>query len=345
MKHVLFSYSVVGEYMKKGFIVVLCLVLQLSVVHGESYCVLVDGDNTIVDEKDMNKPQSVASISKIMSAIIALEKGNLKDTWTCGKEVNTAYGSMVYLKEGQRVSLESLVYGLMLRSGNDAAIAIATRISGSEESFVKEMNQKAKKIGMLNTMFRNASGLDEKDGGNVSTAYDMALLMSYAMKNPTFRKITNTKYYTSDWKYHWKNKNKLLFEYPFTNGGKTGFTKKAGRTLVSSAIHDGVENVVVTLNMGDDFKFHEDKHTEVFNQVDSVEVLQKGIYTIGKKQIMVKEPLCITLHKDGSDKLNISSHFESDEFVVEIQKNKTDIKLYSYPVKSTSSSFFRSLFS
>lgn len=331
--------------MKKGIIIILCFILQLGVVHAESYCVLVDGDNTIIDEKDMNKPQSVASISKIMSAVIALEKGNLKDTWICGKELSKAYGSMLYLKEGQRVSLETLLYGLMLRSGNDAAISIATRISGSEKMFVEEMNQKAKKIGMLNTTFRNASGLDEEDGGNVSTAYDMALLMSYAMKNPEFRKITNTKFYTSEWNYHWKNKNKLLFEYPFTNGGKTGFTKKAGRTLVSSALHDGVESVVVTLNMSDDFKFHEDKHTAVFNQIDTVELMKKGTFTIDKKQVIVKDPLRITLHKDGSDKLHITSHFEKDEFIVEVQKNNSDIKIYNYPIKNISNSFFKGLFS
>lgn len=324
------TYSKLGDQMKKGICILLCFFLQLTQLHAEAYCVLSDSDNTVIEEKDMNKQQSVASISKIMTAVIALEHSELKDTWTCGKEISTAYGSMIYLKTGQQVSMKSLLYGLLLRSGNDAAIEIATRVAGNEPAFVKLMNEKAKKIGMLNTTFRNASGLDEKDGGNLSTAYDMALLMSYAMKNKNFREISGAQYYTSEWNYRWKNKNRLLFDYPFAIAGKTGFTKKAGRTLVSSAMNNGVESVVVTLGLSDDFAFHEQKHTEAFQKVQVVEVLKKGDYQVHGYQIHVPQDLKITMQKSAIKSLKVYTHRDEKEFIVEVQ-NGDNQSVYSYP--------------
>lgn len=328
LRHILAN----GDDMKKWCCVLLCLLIQCSVVHADSYCVLSEDDNTVIEEKNMNEPQSVASISKIMTAIIALEEGNLKETWNIGDEINLADGSSIYLKVGQKVSLQDLLYGLMLRSGNDAAVAIATHVKGNVDDFVKEMNKKAKQIGMLNTTFHNPSGLDEEDGGNISTAYDMALLMSYAMKNEDFQKITSSKYYTSAWNYRWKNKNRLLFEFPFTTGGKTGFTKKAGRTLVTSASHDGVNSVVVTLRSSDDFAFHESKHQQVFEKYETKVLLKKGTYRIGKKQIQVDTPIAISLQKEGKDTLQVKSHVEKNIFIVEVIKNNVS-NVYSYPLQ------------
>lgn len=328
LRHILAN----GDDMKKWCCVLLCLLIQCSVVHADSYCVLSEDDNTVIEEKNMNEPQSVASISKIMTAIIALEEGNLKETWNIGDEINLADGSSIYLKVGQKVSLQDLLYGLMLRSGNDAAVAIATHVKGNVDDFVKEMNKKAKQIGMLNTTFHNPSGLDEEDGGNISTAYDMALLMSYAMKNEDFQKITSSKYYTSTWNYRWKNKNRLLFEFPFTTGGKTGFTKKAGRTLVTSASHDGVNSVVVTLRSSDDFAFHESKHQQVFEKYETKVLLKKGTYRIGKKQIQVDTPIAISLQKEEKDTLQVKSHVEKNIFIVEVIKNNVS-NVYSYPLQ------------
>lgn len=301
-------------------------------IHADSYCVLSEDDNTVIEEKNMNDAQSVASISKIMTAVIAIEEGDLKDTWKIGDEIKQANGSSIYLKVGQQVNLQDLLYGLMLRSGNDAAIAIAAHVKGNVNDFVKEMNEKAKKIGMLNTTFHNPSGLDEEDGGNISTAYDMAILMSYAMKNEDFQKITGAKYYTSTWNYRWKNKNRLLFEFPFTTGGKTGFTKKAGRTLVTAASHDGVNSVVVTLRSDDDFAFHESKHQEVFEKYKTEILLKEGNYRLGKKQIHVDHDLAISLQKEGKDTLQVKSHIEKNNFVVEVVKNNVS-NVYSYPLQ------------
>lgn len=319
--------------MKKLICVGLCLLLQLTPLQADSYCVISDADNTVIDAKNKDEQQSVASISKIMTAVVALEEGELNDRWKVSGEIKKAFGSSIYLKEGQEVTLEALLYGLMLRSGNDAAVEIAHRVAGSQEAFVKKMNDKAKELGMSNTIFANPSGLDEEDGGNLSTANDMALLMSYAMKNKDFRKITGSQYYTSEWNYHWKNKNKLLFDYPFTNGGKTGFTKKAGRTLVSSATHDGVESIVVTLRSSDDFAFHEQKHTEVFNKMKVMTILKKGNYTVNQRTFQVPEDIKVTMKKDGSDTLHIKTHYEHKDFVVEVTRNK-DVNVYSFPSKS-----------
>lgn len=302
-------------------------------IHADSYCVISDADNTIIEEKNKDEKQSVASISKIMTAVVALEHGSLGDTWNVSNEIAKAYGSSIYLKEGQKVTLESLLYGLMLRSGNDAAVEIAKHIAGGQVEFVKLMNDKAMMLGMSNTVFSNPSGLDEEDAGNISTANDMALLMSYAMKNKDFRKITASQYYTSEWNYHWKNKNKLMFEYPFAIGGKTGFTKKAGRTLVSAANHDGVESIVVTLRTQDDFAFHERKHTEVFNTMEVVSILKKGDYVVNERKFHVPEDIRVTLKKDGSDQLQVKTHFDGKDFVVEVMKNK-EVVVYTFSSKS-----------
>lgn len=332
MKSFSFSYTPIGDDMKKIGCLLLCLLMQLQILQAESYCVLSDADNTVVAEKDMHKKQSVASISKVMTAMIALEKGNLNDTWTTGKELKQAYGSMIYLKEGQQVSLRSLLYGLMLRSGNDAALEIALHVGKTQKAFVHMMNQKAKALGMLDTQFKNPSGLDEDDGGNISSAYDMALLMSYAMKNPTFREISGSQYYTSEWNYRWKNKNKLLFEFPFAIAGKTGFTKKAGRTLISAAKHENVESVVVTLCMGDDFAFHEQQHKKIFADVEVLTILPKGTYTVDHKQIHVKQDIAVTVQKKDKEKLQIATHFDKDALIVEV-RNGENQNIYNFPYK------------
>lgn len=212
--------------------------------------------------KAMHDPERIASITKIMTAILAVESGKLQKTVTVSSTAVRTEGSSIYLKAGQKIKLEDLVYGLMLRSGNDAANAIAESVGGSIEGFVYLMNEKAKEIGMSNTYFSNPSGLDVKGQEHYSSAYDMALLTRYAMENPIYAKIAGTKIHRApntaeSWDYVWKNKNKLLtFMYKYSTGGKTGFTKKARRTLVSTASKNGMDLIVVTLDDGQDWKDH-----------------------------------------------------------------------------------------
>lgn len=241
--------------------------------------ILMDMDSgRILYSKDIHNQRSVASISKIMTAILAVESGKLEDMVTIGDEIKDAYGSGIYIKVDEQMKLEDLVYGLMLRSGNDAALAIAKYVGGTVENFVVMMNNKAKEIGMTNTIFNNPSGLDE-DKGNYSTAYDMAILTSYAMKNDGYKKIVSTKKHTVTTNanvYSWTNKNKLLFSNDYITGGKTGYTEIARRTLVSTASKDNLNLVVVTLNDGNDWADHISLYDEAFENYKSYEILKKG---------------------------------------------------------------------
>ena len=171
--------------------------------------------NRILYAENIHEVRSVASISKIMTAALAVESGKLDEKVVVGDEILSAYGSAIYIKVGEELTLRDLVYGLMLRSGNDAALAIAKYVGGDVDTFVQMMNDKAKKIGMKNTTFNNPSGLDE-EAGNFSTAYDMAILTSYAMQLKIYREIVKTKQYklqTNKNTYVWNNKNKLLKLY------------------------------------------------------------------------------------------------------------------------------------
>lgn len=241
--------------------------------------ILMDMDsNNIIYENNSHNVRSIASISKIMTAIVAIENGNLNDTVVIGDEILKSYGSGIYIKQGEEITLESLLYGLMLRSGNDAALAIAKYVGNNVDNFVKMMNDKAVEIGMKNTKFNNPHGLDV-NGGNLSTAFDMAILTSYAMKNEEYRKIVSTKKYslkTNMNYYSWTNKNKLLHSHNYITGGKTGFTDIARRTLVTTASKDNVNLVVVTLNDGNDFADHINLYEEAFSNYKNYQILKKG---------------------------------------------------------------------
>jgi len=233
----------------------------------------------VLYEQNAYEEKLIASTTKIMTTIVAIEHLDLTTPILVDERVLKSYGSGIYIEVGETMTLQDLLYGLMLRSGNDAAIVIAYGVAGSMEGFVTLMNQKAYELGMSHTTFYNAHGLEEQDGtGNTSTAYDMALLMKYAMQNENFRTITGTKEYVgkSDKKtYHWTNKNKLLRNYEYTIGGKTGFTEKARRTLVTAAHKEGREIAIVTLNDGNDFQDHQNLYEVLFSQYSLVSVLKK----------------------------------------------------------------------
>ncbi|SFP25872.1 D-alanyl-D-alanine carboxypeptidase family protein [Salibacterium halotolerans] len=214
----------------------------------------------VLFEKQAHEKQNIASITKIMTAVLALESGKWKQSTKISENAYGVEGSSLYLKPGETMTLKDLTTGLMLRSGNDAAVAVAEFVGGSTEGFVYMMNEKAHDIGMENTQFANPHGLDE-GGDHYSTAYDMALLMRYAMQKERFREVTGLKTYEApqpgNGKRVWKNKNKLLTSmYEYTTGGKTGYTRSAGRTLVSSARKNDMGLIAVTLDAPSDWKDH-----------------------------------------------------------------------------------------
>ncbi|HET7615918.1 MAG TPA: D-alanyl-D-alanine carboxypeptidase family protein, partial [Bacillales bacterium] len=230
--------------------------------------------------KEEHQKRRIASITKIMTAILAIESGKLDKKVTVSRKADYTEGSSLYLKAGEKISLRNLVYGLMLRSGNDAAVAIAQAVGGSVEGFTYLMNEKAEQIGMTDTRFENPHGLDDHKE-MYSTAYDMALLTRYAMKNKTFRKIAGTKVHRLDdpdgsGTLVWRNKNKLLKMYPYSTGGKTGYTSTAKRTLVSTAKKDGLKLIAVTLNDPDDWDDHMNLFDWAFRYFDLETIVDKG---------------------------------------------------------------------
>lgn len=201
----------------------------------------------------------IASLTKIMTAIVAIEHGRLGDTVKVSSRASGKEGSSLYLKPGEEMKLHDMLYGLMLRSGNDAATAIAEHVGGSEEGFVYLMNAKVEELGLKHTHFANPHGLDAE--GHYSSANDLAKMTAYALRNPVFKEIVKTNEKQVDnpnepWDYKWRNKNKMLRLYEGADGVKTGYTKKAFRCLVSSATRGGQQLAAVTLDDGDDWNDH-----------------------------------------------------------------------------------------
>lgn len=291
--------------------------INVSIVNASSahsYIVMEQETGKIFYSENQNDPMLIASISKIMTCIIAIENGDLDKNVKAKESILKGVGSSIYIEIGESLTLKDLLYGMMLRSGNDAAIMIAETVAGDMQSFVKIMNEYAGKIGMKNTVFYNSHGLEEKDGnGNTSTAYDMALLTSYAMKNKTFKEIFKTKEYItkSDKKsYVWNNKNKLL-KYDYITGGKTGYTQKAKRTLVTTAKINGINLVIVTLNDSNDWNDHlafykqvklNYKLVNIINKED-FEVIDDTVYADDK--LYIKNNVKLTLKNEDINKIKI----------------------------------------
>lgn len=287
--------------MKKILILLLLFLIPIKVkgLSASSITVMDMDTKRVIYSYNQNEPRLIASITKIMTSLVAINNSNIKDIVTMNESILKSYGSGIYVEVGEEMSLEDLLYGLMLRSGNDAAIAIADYVGGSMEGFVELMNENAKNIGMKKTTFINSSGLENDEGiGNMSTSYDMALLMSEAMKNDTFKEIVSTekKIVKTNYKtYVWYNKNKLLKNYEYCTGGKTGFTEKARRTLVTTASKDNMNFVVVTLNDPNDFSDHEELYEKYFNEYKSYKILDKNNEEFNNKNYYLKSTKYLTL--------------------------------------------------
>lgn len=213
-------------------------------------------------EKSGDDKMLIASLTKIITAIVVIESGiDLDSQTTVSSRAAGKEGSSIYLKVGEKQSIRDLLYAVMLRSGNDAATAVAEAAGkGSEAKFVEMMNAKVEELGLKGTHFANPHGLDAKD--HYSTAHDMAILTAYALRNPTFAEIVSTEVKTipypgQDYDRKLYNKNKMLNRYDGADGVKTGYTKAAGRCLVSSATVDGRQVAVVTLDASGDWVDHQ----------------------------------------------------------------------------------------
>ncbi|WP_407691435.1 D-alanyl-D-alanine carboxypeptidase family protein [Robertmurraya mangrovi] len=292
----------------------------------------------VLFEKNAHTPMRIASITKIMTAILAIESGKLDEYVTVSEKAYRTEGSSIYIQPGDKIKLIDLTYGLMLRSGNDAAVAIAEHVGGDLENFVTLMNKKAKQIGMKNTTFANPHGLDDHEN-HYSTAYDMALLTRYAMNNKDYAKISSTKSYTCkslDRAMNtWLNKNKLLNMYPYSTGGKTGYTKRAKRTLVSTAEKEKLKLIAVTINDRNDWQDHMALFNQAFNQYEAVKIIDKekqiNYLSVIFGKVVPKRDIIYPLKKGERQEISISISVDSDlkereDFKKPIGKVKISLK-------------------
>ena len=244
----------------------------------------------LLDKKGSEK-SLIASTTKIMTALLVCERCNVLDQMMIPKQAVGIEGSSMYLKEGERLTLQELLYGLMLSSGNDAAVALALYCCGSIQEFANLMNDKARSLGMTGSHFENPNGLDSPN--HYSTARDLAILASYAMENPIFQKTVSTKTVTVGNRVL-RNHNKLLWLYPEADGVKTGYTKAAGRILVSSAVRDSRRLVAVTIHDPNDWADHAAMLNRGFENFRLRRIVTVGD-CVGKLEIVGGDPAQVSV--------------------------------------------------
>ena len=346
-------------YLKKIFLLILIIIFPIN-VFASSTMVMDNDSGRILYENNSNERRLIASTTKIMTCILVLENSDLSKKITVGDEILKVYGTNIYVEVGEILTIKDLLYGLMLRSGNDAAIVLANNIFNSEDEFIHKMNDKAKEIGMNNTVFNNPHGLDEETK-NYSTAYDMALLAKYAYKNKMYRNIISTKKYNtkSNLKsYEWYNRVELINSYKYSLGGKNGYTPKAGKTLVSYASKDNMNLIIVTLDDNDIYENHKYLYEKYFKKYKKYIIVDKDNFTVDSslinKKVYIKNTFSYLLSEDEVDDISTLVHItDSDnnkvgEIIIKL-KNKEigNIDIYSYKNKKENNSIlsrFKNLF-
>ena len=282
-------------------------------VSAESAVLIEAESGDIIYEKNAHAPRGMASTTKIMTALCAIENMDIETVVTVPPGAVGVEGSSIYLKAGEKITLEDLLYALMLGSANDAAAAIAIAVSGSIDAFAELMNEKARELGLKRTHFENPHGLDGE--AHYTTAYELAKIASYALKNEVFARIVSTVKHTipaSEGGYARTlvNHNRLLREYEDIIGVKTGFTKKCGRTLVSAARKGGVTLICVTLCDGDDWRDHRAMLDRGFELYENETLCRAGEIALeidvtgGEKKSVLctnKEELCAVLPKNHGE--------------------------------------------
>lgn len=294
--------------------------LAVAIEINAKSAVLMDADSgRVLYEKNAHMRLPQASTTKITSAIIALEKGNLEDKVIISKNAAETGGSSIWLEAGEKLTLEQLIYAMLLNSANDATVAVAEHIAGSEEEFVKMMNSLARNVGAVDTHYVNSHGLHEEN--HYSSAYDLALLARYAMKNPKFEEIVATEKKVIPWEGHeWSrmltNKNAFIKNpelYPGADGIKNGFTTPAGYCLVASATRDGMRLIAVVMNCpgatGEikklfDYGFNNFNRTMLLSQG---EVVKKISLEKNKQELCLvcAEPFYAALRLEEADELEL----------------------------------------
>ncbi|MGN0108359.1 MAG: D-alanyl-D-alanine carboxypeptidase family protein [Hominilimicola sp.] len=284
-------------------------------------CVINGTTGEVVYSKNINQKHAMASTTKIMTAIIAIEKCNMDDIVTVSANAANQEGSAAYVTENMQLYMRDMLYGLMLNSGNDAAVAIAEHVSGSTEAFAELMNEKALELGLRNTHFVNPSGLDDIE--HYTTAADLAKIARYAMANQEFREIVGTQTYqahplNSPEILYFSNHNKMLGLYEGATGVKTGFTQSTGRCLVSAAKRDNMEFITVTLDDSNDWNDHMEMLDYAFSEHYPKKVIEEGMRVKvaeidGKKYNMIAAgDFTMPFKENGRVSVEVISHIAND---------------------------------
>lgn len=254
----------------------------LALCESSHSCILMDNDSgRVLYSKNPDEKRLIASTTKLMTFLIAYENGNLDKEIEAGEEILKMYGTSIYLSLGEKMTLRDMLYGLILRSGNDASVVIANNIGDSYDDFIALMNKRAKELGMKNTVFLNPHGLDEETE-NYSTSYDMALLSRYLHNIPFYLEVSSTKHYTTSTSlkaYDWYNRNKLLTQYKYTISGKNGYTPSAGKTLVSGSMKGNLSLTAVSLGDSDIYNTHVNLYEYGFSKYSSFMILNKDVFS------------------------------------------------------------------
>ncbi len=261
---------------------VLFLPGQVSAVSAQKACVMDAETGRVLYQRRADEQSLIASTTKIMTALVVCQQCNVLDRVRIPAEAVGIEGSSMYLQEGEILTVQELLYGLMLHSGNDAAVALAIYAGGTVEGFVEMMNDKARALGLDNTHFENPDGLDAPS--HRSTARDLAVLAAYAMEDPVFKKTVSTKQIRIGERYL-TNHNKLLWRVEGADGVKTGYTKAAGRILVSSAMRQGRRLVCVTINDPDDWNDHAKLLEQGFADYSVRSIVSRG-QILGYRQVL-----------------------------------------------------------
>ncbi len=249
------------------------LPLSADAMSARNYYVLDAVSGRVLQEKNADRQSLIASTTKIMTALVVCEQCNVLDRMRIPKEAVGIEGSSMYLKEGEVLTLQELLYGLMLSSGNDAAVALAIYCGGTVEGFAELMNDKARNLGLSGTHFVNPNGLDAP--GHYSTARDLAVLAAYAMENPIFYRTVSAKNVRVGQRVL-TNHNKILWRVDGADGVKTGFTKAAGRILVSSATRQDRRIIAVTIDDGNDWNDHAAALEQGFSRYCVQQLVREG---------------------------------------------------------------------
>ncbi|MGG0657755.1 D-alanyl-D-alanine carboxypeptidase family protein [Rummeliibacillus pycnus] len=296
--------------MRRWIVVVLSCIIVLmpfektAEAASSSYAVIDADTGRLLVGMNEHQRLPIASLTKMWTAFVAVKEKDLDTETTISKKATLSEGSSIYLVEGEKTTLKTLLNGLLLRSGNDAATAIAEEVGGSVGGFVKLMNDYAMLYGLADTHFENPSGLHHDK--HLSSAYDTAQMLRIGMQEKAFRKIATTKFYKSDLQNPttWKNKHKLLHYNKYAIAGKTGFTKVAGRTLATYFEKDGKRIIVVTLNESNDWQVHSEFAETAFQKYEKRLLAKQGIYQVRDDlQVELNHPVYALISKDEEKKV------------------------------------------